>query len=195
FQQRIWRLVSETSEITRQSAHTVREKDDSEALALRKIAHRAVHQVSQDIEALRFNRAVAQIYELTNALVRASGIVAVATPARLAALEDGVARLIQLIAPMMPHLAETCWQALGHSGLVADAPWPTVDPALLVDDEVTLPIQINGKRRGEIVVAKGTAGADVERLVLSQEAIIRILDGQTPKKIVVVPDRIVNVVV
>ncbi|MDB5586846.1 MAG: leucine--tRNA ligase [Devosia sp.] len=195
FQQRIWRLVSETIEITKQSAHSVRESDDNEAKALRKAAHRAVHNVSQDIEGLRFNRAVAQIYELTNALVRASGIAAVAPSSRLAALEDGVARLIQLLAPMMPHLAETCWEALGKSGLVADALWPDVDPALLVDDSVTMPIQINGKRRAEIVVAKGTASADVEALVLSLDEIVRILDGNAPKKIVVVPDRIVNVVV
>ncbi|MDB5530831.1 MAG: leucine--tRNA ligase [Devosia sp.] len=195
FQQRIWRLVSETIEITKQSAHSVRESDDDEAKALRKIAHRAVHNVSQDIEGLRFNRAVAQIYELTNALVRSSGIAAVAPSSRLSALEDGVARLIQLLAPMMPHLAETCWEALGKSGLVADAPWPEVDPALLVDDQVTMPIQVNGKRRAEIVVAKGTASAEVERLVLSLDEIVRMLDGNAPKKIVVVPDRIVNVVV
>ncbi|MDB5537606.1 MAG: leucine--tRNA ligase, partial [Devosia sp.] len=195
FQQRIWRLVSETIEITKQSTHSVRESDDDEAKALRKIAHRAVHNVSQDIECLRFNRAVAQIYELTNALVRSSGIAAVAPSSRLSALEDGVARLIQLLAPMMPHLAETCWEALGKIGLVADAPWPEVDPALLVDDQVTIPIQINGKRRAEIVVAKGTPSAEVERLVLSLDEIVRILDGNAPKKIVVVPDRIVNVVV
>jgi leucyl-tRNA synthetase len=194
FQQRIWRLVSETIEITRQSSGIVRGSDDNEALELRKASHRAVHTVSHDIEGLRFNRAVAQIYELTNALVRAAGIAAAAPAARLSALEDGVARLIQLIAPMMPHLAETCWEVLGKSGLVADAPWPEVDPSLLVDNQVTLPIQINGKRRGEIVVAKGAASADVERQVLSLDAIIRILDGQTPKKIVIVPDRIVNVV-
>jgi leucyl-tRNA synthetase len=96
---------------------------------------------------------------------------------------------------MMPHLAETCWEALGKSGLIADAPWPEYDPALLVDDSVTLPIQINGKRRGEIVVPKGTAAAEVERLVLSLDWVASILGGQQPRKIVVVPDRIVNVVI
>jgi leucyl-tRNA synthetase len=106
-----------------------------------------------------------------------------------------VERLIQLIAPMMPHLAETCWQVLGKGGLVADAPWPEVDERLLVDDTVTLPIQVNGKRRAEITVAKGMAAAEVEQLVLQMEEIVRILDGKSPKKIVVVPDRIVNVVV
>jgi len=127
--------------------------------------------------------------------VRASGICAVAPASRLAALELGVTHLIQLIAPMMPHLAETCWEALGQPGLVADARWPEVDPVMLVDDEVTLPIQVNGKRRGEITLAKGMAAAEVEKLVLSMDEIVRMLDGKAPKKIVIVPDRIVNVVV
>ncbi|MCZ4347395.1 leucine--tRNA ligase [Devosia neptuniae] len=195
FQQRVWRLVGETIEIVKQSSQTVRVNDDDEGLALRKIIHRAVHNVGADIEGLRFNRAVAQIYELTNALVRAEGICAVAPASRLAALELGVSHLIQLIAPMMPHLAETCWEALGKTGLVADAPWPDVDESLLVDNDVTLPIQFNGKRRGEITVAKGMPTAEVEKLVLSMDEIIRILDGKAPKKIVIVPDRIVNVVV
>jgi len=194
FQQRVWRLVSETIELIKQSSDVVRTLDDNEALIVRKATHRAVHAIGTDIEGLRFNRAVAQIYELTNALVRSSGLVSAAPAARIGALAEGVERLVQLLAPMMPHLAETCWQALGKAGLVADATWPPVDPALLVDDQVTLPIQINGKRRGEVVVAKGTAAADVEKLVLSMEEIVRILDGQTPKKIVIVPDRIVNVV-
>ncbi|HWU16138.1 MAG TPA: leucine--tRNA ligase [Devosia sp.] len=195
FQQRIWRLVGETIEIAKQSAGIVRASDDDEALALRKSVHRAVHNVGGDIEGLRFNRAVAQIYELTNALVRSAGLVAVAPAARLSALEEGVARLIQLIAPMMPHLAETCWEALGKDGLVADAAWPAVDAAMLVDDTVTMPIQLNGKRRGEIVVAKGLPAAEVEKRVLSLDEIVRMLDGKAPKKIVIVPDRIVNVVV
>ena len=195
FQQRVWRLVGETIDLVKQSGGTVTGSDDSEALSLRKIVHRAVHNVGSDIEGLRFNRAVAQIYELTNALVRSAGLVAAAPASRIAALAEGVERLIQLIAPMMPHLAETCWEALGKSGLVADALWPPVDPALLLDDEVTMPIQINGKRRGEITVAKGMAAAEVEALVLSMDEIVRILDGKAPKKIVIVPDRIVNVVV
>ena len=194
FQQRIWRLVGETIDILQQSSAVVRQSDDSEGLALRKIIHRAVYNVGTDIEGLRFNRAVAQIYELTNALVRTAGICAAAPAGRIGALELGVSHLIQLIAPMMPHLAETCWEALGKPGLVADALWPEVDPALLVDDEVTLPIQINGKRRGEITLPKGTA-AEVEQLVLSMDEIVRMLGGKAPKKIVIVPDRIVNVVV
>ena len=195
FQQRIWRLVGETLELVKQSTGTVRGSDDDEATTLRKAVHRAVHNVAGDIEGLRFNRAVAQIYELTNALVRSAGLVSAAPASLIAALEEGVERLIQLIAPMMPHLAETCWAELGKPGLVADALWPAVDAALLVDDTVTLPIQINGKRRGEIAVAKGMPAAEVEQAVLSLDEIVRILDGKAPKKIVIVPDRIVNVVV
>ena len=194
FQQRVWRLVSETVQLVKQSSDLARTADDGEALALRKNVHRAVHQVAEEIEGLRFNRAVAQIYELTNALVRSSGLVSAAPASRIGALEEGVGDLVQLIAPMMPHLAESCWAELGRPGLVADALWPEVDPALLEDDSVTLPIQFNGKRRGEIIVPKGLPGAEVEQRVLSMPEIIRILDGKTPKKLVVVPDRIVNVV-
>jgi leucyl-tRNA synthetase len=194
FQQRVWRLVSETIQLIKQSSAIVRTTDDDEALSLRKSVHRAVHQVAEEIEGLRFNRAVAQIYELTNALVRSSGLVAAAPASRIGALEEGVSDLIQLIAPMMPHLAESCWAELDRPGLVADALWPVVDAALLEDDSVTLPIQFNGKRRGEIIVPKGLPGAEVEQRVLSMPEIIRILDGKTPKKLVVVPDRIVNVV-
>ncbi|HEY0034000.1 MAG TPA: class I tRNA ligase family protein, partial [Devosia sp.] len=195
FQQRVWRLVGDTIALVDQSSAIARTAHDEEAVALRKVTHRAVHTIASDIESLRFNRAVAQIYELTNALVRSAGLVAAAKASRIGALEEGVTSLVQLIAPMMPHLAETCWQALGKAGLVADAPWPVVDPALLVDDQVVMPIQINGKRRGEITVAKGLQSAEIEQHVLSLAEIARILDGKAPKKIVVVPDRIVNVVV
>jgi leucyl-tRNA synthetase len=195
FQQRVWRLVSDTIALRQQAADLTPTAVDAEGLTLRKIVHRAVHNVAEDIEGLRFNRAVAQIYELTNALVRSSGLVSAAPAARLPALEEGVNYLVQLIAPMMPHLAETCWEALGKQGLVADAVWPEVEAALLVDDEVTMPVQVNGKRRSEITVAKGLANSDIEQRVLSLDEIVRILEGKPPKKIVVVPNRIVNVVV
>jgi leucyl-tRNA synthetase len=195
FQQRIWRLVCESIAISEQFANTDPIQDDEDALALRKIVHRAVRQIGDDIEGLRFNRAVAQIYELANALARYIGLVSPAPAARCAALREGVERLVQMIAPMMPHLAEACWEALGKEGFVCDASWPAVDPALLVDDTVTLPVQVNGKRRAEITVAKGAAQKAVEELVLSLEPVVRMLGGKAPRKIVVVPDRIVNVVV
>ncbi|SFZ85086.1 leucyl-tRNA synthetase [Devosia enhydra] len=191
FQQRVWRLVGEAL------AHppVIAGAPDDEAQAIRRIVHRAVHAVGGDIEGLRFNRAVAQIYELANALSRYVGLVSVAPEARQAALLEGVTRLVQLIAPMMPHLAETCWQALGHSGMACDAAWPEVDPALLVDDSVVVPVQVNGKKRGELVLPKGCDPAEAERQALSLDAVARMLDGKPPRKVVVVPDRIVNVVV
>jgi len=192
FQQRIWRLVNDTVAISEQSTGTVIQ-DGAEALALRKTIHRTVAGVAQDIEALGFNRAVARIYELTNALVKAKEGQSVTDLAPT--LRDGVEKLVQLINLMMPHLAESCWELLGKQGLVADALWPEVDPAMLVDDEVTLPIQINGKRRGEINVAKDRPAAEVEALVLALEFVQKALDGKSPKKVVVVPNRIVNIVV
>lgn len=192
FQQRVWRLVNEAIELDERAAET-KENDAKDALALRRVIHRSVDGIGKDIEGLRFNRAVAQIYELTNALTKTlQGQIG---PDIRAAIREGAEKLTVLLSPMMPHLAETCWEALGKSGLVADARWPDVDEAMLVDDTVTMPIQVNGKRRAEITVAKGTPAAEVERLVLSMDEIVRILEGKAPKKIVVVPDRIVNVVV
>ncbi|AVF03672.1 MULTISPECIES: leucine--tRNA ligase [Devosia] len=192
FQQRIWRLVHDTVELSEQTSVTV-SQDGTDILALRKTIHRTVAGVAQDIEGLGFNRAVARIYELTNALVKAKEGKAAADLAPT--LRDGVEKLVQLINLMMPHLAESCWEVLGKQGLVADARWPEVDPAMLVDDEVTLPIQINGKRRGEVTVAKDMPAAEVEAMVLALEIVQKALDGKAPKKVVVVPNRIVNIVV
>ncbi|NMA97265.1 MAG: leucine--tRNA ligase [Phyllobacteriaceae bacterium] len=191
FQQRVWRLVNDVVALAEQSPDTVA-SDDKNALDIRKAVHRAIAGVSQDIEGLRFNRAVAQIYELTNVLAKARD--GKPTGAVIAALREGVQSLIQLINPMMPHLAESCWEVLGNEGLVSDALWPEVDPAMLVDDEVTLPIQINGRRRGEITLAKGMAAADVESQVMALDLVQKALEGKEPKKVVIVQDRIVNIV-
>ena len=99
------------------------------------------------------------------------------------------------MAPMMPHLAETCWEALGHNTMVVDAPWPTVDASLLVDDTVVLAVQVNGKRRGEITVAIDASDAEIETAALSLEAVARMLEGKPPKKVIIVRGRIVSVVV
>lgn len=194
FLQRVWRIVMEFVALRDDGTPT------GDATAgideLLKIAHRAVAGVAEDIEGLRFNRAVAQIYELANALGKyIQGLESGYSAAQLAALEDAVTRLVQLVAPMMPHLAETCWSELGKPGMVTDAAWPAVDPALLVDDQVVIPVQVNGKRRGEITVAKGAPSDLVEKQALSIEAVARMLDGAAPRKVIIVPDRIVNVVV
>jgi leucyl-tRNA synthetase len=114
---------------------------------------------------------------------------------RIDALRIATERLVQLIAPMMPHLAESCWQALGHETLVSDAAWPEADPAYLVDDTVVLAVQVNGKRRGEIEVEKDAPNGVAEARALSLDAVARMLDGNAPKKVIIVPNRIVNVVV
>jgi leucyl-tRNA synthetase len=194
FQQRIWKLVHEAVEIAAMPPGG--ETPAAEITAIRKLVHRAVHAVGENIEGLRFNSAVAQIYELSNGLAKfAAALEAAPTANGAKALSDAVGRLVQLIAPMMPHLAETCWTVLGKAGMVTDAAWPDVDPALLVDDTVVLAVQVNGKRRGEITVPKGAANDLVEKEALSLDAVARMLEGKPPRKVIIVPDRIVNVVV
>ncbi|PWJ22285.1 leucine--tRNA ligase [Jannaschia seohaensis] len=154
---------------------------------LEKQTARAIHEVTQGIEGFAFNKAVAKLYEFTNTLHRSDA----GAEARRTAMKV----LAQLMAPMVPHLAEEIWSMLGGEGFVVTAPWPVADPALLVDDTVTLPIQINGKRRSELVVAKDAPKSEVEALALADPAVVRALDGAQPKKLIVVPGRIVNVVV
>ena len=102
--------------------------------------------------------------------------------------------LVRLFHPMMPHLAEECWAALGHKTLVAREPWPQVEPDLLVEDTITLPVQINGKKRADVTVPRDAPNAEIEAAVLALDAVKRALDGKPPKKVIVVPQRIVNVV-
>ena len=181
FTQRIWRLVNESAASTDGS-------DAAQSLELRRAAHKALHAVTEDLAALRFNRAIARVYELTNALQAALG------KAEPAAVREAAELLILVSAPMMPHLAEECWQALGCKGYVVDTPWPKADPALVADDQVTIAVQVNGKRRDELTIAWGTASKDVEALVLKLESVSRSLEGRAPKKVIVVPDRIANIV-
>jgi leucyl-tRNA synthetase len=196
FLQRVWKLVNEYLDLEGDVAARLKGDGDAGVLDLRKTVHRAVANVGSEIEGLRFNRAVAQIYELSNTVAKFSQSVSGTISSRQhEAFHEAIERLVQLVAPMMPHLAETCWAALGKSGLVVDAPWPKADPALLMDSNVIIPVQVNGKRRGEITVAKGAPNDLVEREALSLEAVARMLEGKPPKKVVIVPDRIINVVV
>ncbi|WP_407525102.1 leucine--tRNA ligase [Methylobacterium oryzisoli] len=182
FVQRVWRIVNEIAERT----------DTGNAppadLAVRKAAHKALAAVEEDIERLRFNRCVAHIYELANTLQ--DGLAG----AGRAALAEAAGILVQLLAPMMPHLAEACWAVLGRPGLVAEAAWPSVERDLLVEDSVTLPVQINGKKRADVTVPREADAAAVEAAVLALDAVQRVLDGKAPRKVIVVPQRIVNVV-
>ncbi|KGM50055.1 leucine--tRNA ligase [Pseudooceanicola atlanticus] len=148
--------------------------------------HKAIHDVTGGVESFGFNASIAKLYGFTNTIAKSR--------AGAEAKREALKTLAQLMSPMTPHLAEEIWQTLGGEGLIAQAPWPVADEAMLVEDTVTMPIQINGKRRGEIEVPKDMDKAEVEKLALANDAVQRTLDGAQPKKVIVVPGRIVNVV-
>ena len=166
--------------------------DDEASLALRRATHKAIKAVGEGVTGFHFNAAIARLYEFLNTLraVKIEG----ASPALLTAKHEGLKALTQLIAPFTPHLAEECWSALAEPGMVLDAPWPVYDPALAADEAVVLPIQVNGKRRGEIRVARGLEPAAVEAIVMADPEVAARLEGLTIRKVIVVKDRIVNLV-
>jgi leucyl-tRNA synthetase len=173
FVQRLWRLFAHyDADVT------------GEDKSLARKTHQTVHAVAADIEALGFNKAVARIYELTGATEKA---------APSADRSRAIKTILLLVAPMMPHLAEEVWAGIG-TGLIANAPWPVVNPMLLIDDEVTIAVQVKGKLRDTLVVAKGTPRDDLERMALASDKVQRALDGADVKKVIVVPDRLVNLV-
>ncbi|HWV13329.1 MAG TPA: class I tRNA ligase family protein, partial [Sphingobium sp.] len=175
FINRLWRLFGEADKAA-----------EGEDKALDRKLHQTIDGIAKDIEALSFNKAVAKIYELTNAVEKA----------KPSASRSGAIRaLALLVAPMTPHLAEEAWADMGEQGLIADVAWPAVDPALLVEDEVTIACQVMGKLRDTITVPKGTSKDELERLALAAPNVARTLDGATPKKVIVVPDRLVNLVI
>jgi leucyl-tRNA synthetase len=174
FVQRVWKLAN--------SATAVGEGKDE---ALERKLHRTIAAVGEAIDGLQFNKAVAQLYELTTAIEKARPSSTRATAART---------LVLLIAPMAPHLAEECWALFGEAGMIADAPWPAFDPALLVEEEVTLAVQVNGKLRDTVTAPRGLDRASVEALALASGNVQRQLGGASPRKIIVVPDRLVNIV-
>ncbi len=183
FSKKVWSLVAESEKMDPMSVAADAKGD---ALTLRRFAHKALEKITAGIESFRFNTSVAQIYELTNALKKYK--------ANDAAKAESLGILIRVIAPFMPHLSEECWSHLGGEGLCYHAPWPEVDPAMLVEDEVTLPIQVNGKRRSELTAPKDISKDDAEKLALADEAIIRAIDGLQVRKVIVVPGRIINIV-
>jgi leucyl-tRNA synthetase len=160
-------------------------------IALRRAAHQALAAAGDDIENLRFNRAVARVYELANAISAFSETGEAAKWVRREALE----LLVQIVGPMMPHLAEECWLALGHEVPLSGTEWPVADKALLVEDSVTIAVQVNGKRRDELTIARDADRETVERAALALEKVEKAIDGKPVRKIIVVPGKIVNIVV
>ena len=177
---RVWRIASEI-------ASMADEGPQAEDEALLRDMHKAIHDVTVGVESFGFNASIAKLYAFTNTLARSQA----GKQAKLQAVRT----LAQLMSPMTPHLSEEVWHLLDGIGLVANAPWPQADPAMLIDDTVTLPIQINGKRRAEISVPKDMPKDEVERIALASDAVQRALDGAAPRKIIVVPGRIINVVI
>ncbi|WP_237152943.1 leucine--tRNA ligase [Oryzibacter oryziterrae] len=195
FLQRVWRIVSETSELV--PATGTAEGGDKLALTLRKAAHKTLAMVEENIEGLRFNVALAKIYELVNTIGSALANERGTLEGDLAAsnaLREAVGILVKIMAPMTPHLAEESWAALGHDGMLALSDWPVLEKSLLVEDEITLPVQVNGKKRADVTVSRTAGNAEVEAAALALEPVIRALEGKSPKKVIVVPGRIVNVV-
>ena len=196
FVQRVWRLVGELQ--VRGEAPDGPDATGAAALEVRKAAHRALIRVEEDVERLRFNRCVAHIYELTNSLFAAlSGVEEPVRPggALARAFEEAADILVLILAPFMPHLAESCWEALGHAGLAATTPWPAADRDLVVEDTVTLPVQVNGRKRADLTIGRDADVDAVKAGALALEVIQRVLEGRPAKKVIVVPSRIVNVVV
>ncbi|MCL5776660.1 leucine--tRNA ligase [Limibaculum sp. FT325] len=188
FLQRIWRMLTAASIAPRGTAEPA--AIGAEAEALRRATHKAIAGVTRDIEGFTFNKAVARIYELANAIQKAESAGEDIDFARREAFET----LARLMTPMTPHFAEEMWQALGHATPLVDMPWPVADPALARDERITLPVQINGKKRAEIEVEREADAPTIEGLALALPDVQRYLEGRPPKKVIVVPGRIVNVV-
>ncbi|MBY5848019.1 leucine--tRNA ligase [Rhizobium ruizarguesonis] len=195
FTQRLWRLISEAAEAL--SAVAPAPATDGEALSISQAAHKTLKAVQNDYDKLWFNKAVARIYELVNALAAPMTKVAAGEgdATYRSAVRDAAEILIQLVSPMTPHLAEECWAALGNEGLLARASWPQYDETLVIENDVVLPVQINGKKRAELTISRDADQNAVTDAVLDLDAVKNALNGQAPKKIIVVPQRIVNIVV
>ena len=176
---RVWSLSTRIAEMDQDAAGP----GDEELL---RAMHKTIHDVTMGIESFGFNAAIAKLYAFTATLQKSK--------ASRVAQQKAIMTLAQLMSPMTPHLAENVWAHQGGEGLITTAPWPKADQTMLVDDTVTMPIQINGKRRAEIQVPADMAKEDVEKIALGHEAVVRTLDGATPKKVIVVPGRIINVV-
>jgi leucyl-tRNA synthetase len=198
FVQRLWRLVNESAELAKAAPAARPASFGPEALALRKAAHGALDKVSGGIERLHFNVCLAHIREFANALAEVLAREGQPAPDLAPDLSWSVREasviLVQLFAPMMPHLAEECWTVLGQGGLISEANWPQIERDLLVEDTVTLVVQVNGKKRGDVTVPRGAQNPEIEAAVLALDAVKLALAGNAVRKVIVVPMRIVNVV-
>lgn len=191
FAQKVWAVVDALPEGTPAPDMPVSGGSDA-ATDLRKVTHRSLIAVSDAIEGFRFNSAIATIHEWVNALRKAEGT---SDDAMLAARVESMAFLAHALVPFMPHLAEECWERIGGKGLVSTSSWPSVDESLLKDDTITMPVQVNGKKRAEIAVAAHASKEDIEAIALADGHVSAFVSGKTVRKVIVVPGRIINIVV
>ena len=175
FMQRLWRVAAIASE----EASAGIDKDLQHRL------HCSIKEVGEAIEGLSFNKAIAKIHDLVNAIEKAKAS---------ATRKEAALTLFRLVAPMVPHLSEEAWHLLEKEGFVAEASWPEFDPALTVEDEITIAVQVNGKLRDTLTVARDMPKDEAEKLALASEKVIKMLEGRSPKKVIVVPNRLVNIV-
>jgi leucyl-tRNA synthetase len=185
---RLWRLVTEPPVGLPPPGTEVPERLAPALAALRHDVHRTVVAVTDDLDKFRFNRAVAHVRELTNA------IEALEPDGAGAVLREALEAAVRLLGPMMPHLGEELWHELGHARLLADEPWPKADPTLAREETVTLAVQVNGKLRGTVDLPRDSAEGAARDAALALPAVQRLLEGRAPRKTIVVPNRIVNVV-
>jgi len=199
FTQRLWRLVVERLPALPPAGAPMPATNDARGEALRRVTHKTIAGVTDDIEKFHFNKAVARLYEFVNTITDAAGAngsdMPAASPGHAWALREALETLTRLAGPMMPHLAEELWQRLGHGRLLAETPWPEADSSLTVDATVTIAVQVNGKLRATIELPRDAAQSAAESAALADDAVKRALDGKQPRKVIVVPNRIVNVVV
>jgi len=196
FVQRLYRLIGDLINRQKSPSSAAKKSSADTIVALRTATHKTLAAVGASIEGLRFNRAVAHIYELTNTIAAfaSANKNSLDAPA-LKAYSEACNILVQMCGPMMPHLSEECWQLLGHKSMLADQDWPATEEELLVEDTITVAVQVNGKRRAELTIAKSATKEEVETRALALDNVIRALDGKTVRRVIVVPQRIVNIVI
>jgi leucyl-tRNA synthetase len=194
FLQKLWRLLHEALPNLPAAGRNAPAHFNDRSLALRKAAHKALGSVKNDIESLRFNRAIAQIYEFANAL-QADISLGRGDDAHDWAQREALEFMFTLVSPITPHLADEAWAALGHQDLLINVAWPNVDASLLQENDILLPIQVNGKKRSELRISKDAGKDEIEAAVLADTQVQKFLENKPPRKLIIVPGRIINVVV
>jgi leucyl-tRNA synthetase len=188
---RVWRLITEPAVALAPAGAPQPTEISEKGQAARRVVHKTIEGFGDDVEKFRFNKAVARVRELTNALAELDGKGA----GEGWVLREGYETLVKLIGPMMPHLGEELWHGLGHTDLLTESPWPEADPALVVDESVVVAVQVNGKLRAQLPLPRDAAEDVAREAALNDPNVQRAMDGKAIRKLIYVPNRIVNVVV